>query len=329
MKRREFMTLLGGAAAWPLGVRAQQADRVRRIGLLMTNVETDPIGQERVKAFRRGLGELGWVEGRNLEILVRWSGGDVALIQEYTAELVHVAPDLIVANGSPVIAALKRATQSIPIVFVVVNDPVAQGIVSSVARPEGNITGFSFLDYSVVEKSLELLKQVAPGIAHVAVMFNPETYPYYNVFLRSFEAGARRLSVEVTGAPIRAVTDVEDTVAKIARQPRSGLLLPPDPFTFVHRGPIIKTIEYHRIPAIYFFRQFVREGALISYGADTTDMFRRSANYVDRILKGAKPADLPVQAPTKFELAINVTTANALGLTIPPTLLAFADEVIE
>jgi putative tryptophan/tyrosine transport system substrate-binding protein len=327
MNRREVITLLGGAAAtWPLAARAQQADRVRRIGLL---IETDPIGQERVEALRRGLREFGWVEGRNLEILLRWSGVDVARIQEYTAELVHVAPDLIVANATPVVAALKRATQSIPIVFVVVNDPVAQGIVSSVARPGGNITGFSFLDYSVVEKSLELLKEVAPGISRVAVMFNPETYPYYNVFLRSFEASARRLSVEVTGTPIRAVTEVEDIVAKIARQPGSGLLLPPDPFTTVSRGPIIKSTEYHRIPAIYFFRQFVREGALMSYGADTADIFRRSANYVDRILKGTRPGDLPVRAPTKFELAINIKTAKAIGLIVPNTLLVTADEVIE
>ena len=330
IRRREFVSLFGGAAAaWPVAARAQQADRVRRIGLLMASVETDPIGQERVEALRLGLREFGWIEGRNLEILLRWSGVDVARIQEYTAELVDLAPELIVANATPGIAALKRATQSIPLVFVVVNDPVAQGIVSSVARPEGNITGFSFLDYSVVEKALELLKEAAPGIARVGVMFNPETYPYYNVFLRSFEASARRLSVEVTGTPIRAVTEVEDLVAKIARQPGSGLLLPPDPFTTVRRGPIIKSIEYHRIPAIYFFRQFVREGALISYGADTADIFRRSANYVDRILKGTKPADLPVQAPTKYELAINLKTAKALGLAIPPTLLARADEVIE
>jgi putative ABC transport system substrate-binding protein len=331
MRRREFITLIGGAAAaWSLTAGAQQADRVRRIGLLMSSVETDPIGQERVEAFRSGLRELGWVEGRNLEILLRWSGVDVARIQEYTAELVHLAPDLIVANATPGIAALKRATQSIPLVFVVVNDPLAQGIVSSVARPEGNITGFSFLDYSVVEKkSLELLKEVAPDIARVGVMFNPETYPYYNVFLRSFEASARRLSVEVTGTPIRAVTELEDLVAKIARQPGSGLILPPDPFTTVRRGPIIKSIEYHRIPAIYFFRQFVREGALMSYGADTADIFRRSANYVDRILKGTRPGDLPVQAPTKFELAINIKTAKAIGLIVPNTLLVTADEVIE
>jgi putative tryptophan/tyrosine transport system substrate-binding protein len=327
--RRDLITLLGGAAAWPFAARAEQKDRVRRIGLLMASIETDPIGQERVQAFRRGLNEFGWVEGRNLEILLRWSGVDVPRIQTYTAELVHAAPDLIVANATPVIAALKRATQSIPLVFVVVNDPVAQGIVSSVARPEGNITGFSFLDYSVVEKSLELLKQVAPDIAHVGVMFNPETYPYYNVFLRAFEASAQRLSVEVTGTPIHGVTEVEDIIAKLARQPGSGLILPPDPFTTVHRRPIINATEYHRIPAISFFRQFVREGALMSYGADTADIFRRSANYVDRILKGAKPADLPVQAPTKYELVINLKTAKALRLDVPDMLLATADEVIE
>ena len=330
MKRRKFVTLLGGAVAtWPFATGAQQAERVRRIGVLMTNIESDPQGQERIAALREGLRELGWTDASNLQILLRWSGGDVVRIREYTAELVHLAPDLIVANGTPVVAALRRATQSIPIVFVVVNDPVAQGIVSSLAHPGGNITGFSFLDYSVVEKSLEMLRLAAPEIVRIAVMFNPETYPYYSIFLRSFENSARTLSVEVTTAAIRAVADIEDTVAKLALQPRSGLLVPPDPFTIVRREPIIRATQHYRIPAIYFFRQFVREGALMSYGADTADIFRRSAAYVDRILKGSKPADLPVQAPTKFELAINMKTANALGLTIAPTLLALADEVIE
>jgi putative ABC transport system substrate-binding protein len=197
------------------------------------------------------------------------------------------------------------------------------------AHPGGNITGFSFLDYSVVEKSLEMLRLAAPEIVRIAVMFNPETYPYYSIFLRSFENSARTLSVELTTAAIRAVADIEETVAKLALQPRSGLLVPPDPFTIVRREPIIRATQHYRIPAIYFFRQFVHEGALMSYGADTADIFRRSAAYVDRILKGSKPADLPVQAPTKFELAINMKTANALGLSIAPTLLALADEVIE
>ena len=328
--RRNFITLLGGAtAAWPISARAQQPERIRRIGVLMTNEEIDPEGQARVAAFRSGLQELGWTEGRNLHIDWRWSGGDIARVRDYAAELVQLAPDLILANGTPVVAALKAATRSIPIVFVIVNDPVAQGFISNVAYPGGNITGFSFLEYSVVGKSLEMLKEIAPAVVRVAVMFNPDTYPYYNVFMRSFDTMARTLSVELTAAQVRTSAEIEETVFKVSRQPGSGLLVPPDPFTIVRRTPIIRSTEQHGVPAIYFFRQFVREGALISYGADTADIFRRSATYVDRILKGADPAALPAQAPTKFELVINLKTAKALGLQVSPTLLALADEVIE
>jgi putative tryptophan/tyrosine transport system substrate-binding protein len=330
MKRREFITLLGGAAAgWPLMARAQQPEAMRRIGILMTNVETDPQGQERIAAFRAGLKELGWTEGRNIQFLLRWSGGDISRIREYTDELIRWRPELIVANGTPVVAAMKRATDAVPIIFVVVNDPVVQGIVSNVARPGGNITGFSFLDYSVVEKSLELLKQAAPAVSRVAVMFNPGTYSYYNIFLRSFELTAKKLSVEVAGAPVESAAAIEEVIAALIRQAKNGLIVPPDPFTIVRRETIINAAEKHGIPAIYFFRQFVREGALMSYGADTSDIFRRSASYVDRVLKGTKPADLPVQAPTKYELVINLKAAKALGLEVPATLLARADEVIE
>ena len=249
-------------------------------------------------------------------------------MRKYADELIALSPEMIVANGTPVVAALKQATRSIPIVFVVVNDPVAQGFVSSLSHPGGNITGFSFLEYSVVEKSLELLKEVAPGIIHASVLFNPETYPYYETFMRSFERTARNLSVNVTGAQVRTPAEIEQAIARIAGRPGAGLLVPPDPFTQVRRALIIKLAAHHRVPAMHFFRQSVREGALISYGADTEEIFRRSAAYVDRILNGSKPGALPVQAPTKFELAINLNTAKALGLTIPPAVLVRADEII-
>ena len=231
-------------------------------------------------------------------------------MREYAAELVRLAPDVILSQGTPNVAALKQATTSIPIVFAVVNDPVAQGFIASMAHPGGNITGFSFLEYSMVGKSLEMLKQVVLRVTRVAVMFNPETYPYYDIHLRSFETFARPLSLELTGASIRNPAEIEQAIAKLGRQPSSALLVTPDPFTVVHRGAIIRAAEQHRVPATYSFRQHVQEGALMSYGADTNDIFRRSASYIDRILKGAKPADLPAQAPVKFELAINLKTAK-------------------
>jgi putative tryptophan/tyrosine transport system substrate-binding protein len=330
LRRRQFITLLGGAAAaWPLAARAQQAERTRRIGVLMAISEDDPLGQARVAMFRQALAELGWTEGRNLTITWRWTGGDIVLARQYATELVRLAPEVILANGTPNVAALQRATTTIPIVFAVVNDPVAQGFIASMAHPGGNMTGFSFLEYSMVGKSLEMLKQIAPGIARASIMFNPETYPYYNIHLRSFETVASMLSLELAAAPVRNPTEIEETIAAMGRLPRSALLVTPDPFTVVHRAAIIQAAEQYRIPANYSYRQHVREGALMSYGADTIDIFRRSASYVDRILKGANPTDLPAQAPVKFEMAINLKTAKALGLTVPDKLLALADEVIE
>ena len=330
MKRREFITLLGGAAAaWPLRAHAQQGDRMRRLGMLLALREDDPQGQARVAAFRQALSDLGWTEGRNLNIEWRWTGGDITRVREYAAELVRLAPDVILAQSTPNVAALKQATTSIPIVFAVVNDPVAQGFIPSMAHPGGNITGFSFLEYSMVGKSLEMLKQVAPGVVRVAVLFNPDTYPYYKIHLRSFETVARALLLELTGAPVRNPEEIDKTIAKLGRQPGSALLITPDPFTVVHRGAIIRAAEQHRVPAAYSYRQHVEEGALMSYGADTIDIFRRSASYIDRILKGTSPADLPAQAPVKFEMAINLKTAKALGLEVPPMLLALADGVIE
>jgi putative tryptophan/tyrosine transport system substrate-binding protein len=324
------MIALGSAiACWPLAVRAQRSERTRRIGVLMAVNERDPVGQDRLSTLRQELAKLGWSEGRNMQLELRWAAADPALVRSHASELVALAPDLIVSQGTPNLAALKAATQSIPIVFLIVNDPVAQGFVASMARPGGNITGFSFLEYSMVGKSLEMLKQVAPATARIAVMFNPETYPYYAIHLRSFETVARILALDLNGLPVRSPAEIDEAIARLGQQPGSALLVTPDPYTVVHHRTIIEAAARSRVPASYSFRQQVRQGALISYGADTQDIFRRSAAYVDRILKGEKPADLPVQAPNRYELAINLKTAAALGLTVPQALLATADEVIE
>ena len=329
MKRRAFITLLGGAvAAWPLAARAQQNERVRRIGLLM-GVADDRAGQTRVTALKQGLQELGWTDGRNIQIEIRFGGADTGRIQAHAAELVTLAPDVIVGQGTPVIRALRQATSSIPIVMVGVNDPVEQGLVSSLAHPGGNITGFTFVDFQMVGKWLEMLKEAAPGVSRAALMFNPDTAPHYYVYLRSFEAEPRSVAVEVTAAPVRDTAEIEEAFAKLGREPGGGLIIPGDAFTVVHHQLFIRLAQQHRLPAVCAFRTYVAEGALMSYGPEAYDNFRRSASYVDRILKGAKPADLPVQQPTKFELAINLKTAKALGLQIPEKLLALADEVIE
>jgi putative ABC transport system substrate-binding protein len=329
MKRREFIALLGGAAAaWPIAVRAQQAARVRRIGLLM-GMTDDREGQARVTTLKQGLQELGWTDGRNIQVETRFAGADAGRIRTHVAELVALAPDVIVGQTTPVIRALRQATSSIPIVMAAINDPVDQGFVSSLAHPGGNITGFTFVDFQMVGKWLEILKEAAPGVSRAALMFNPDTSPHYYVYLRSFEAEPRSIAVEVTAAPVRNTAEIEEAFAKLGREPGGGLILPPDAFTFVHHPLFIRLAQQHRLPAVYSTRAYVAQGALMSYGPNPYDNFRRSASYVDRILRGAKPADLPVQQPTKFELAINLKTAKALGLNVPPTLLARADEVIE
>jgi putative ABC transport system substrate-binding protein len=330
VKRREFITLIGGATVtWPLATRAQHPERTRRIVFLHPLAENDPEVQARIAAFRQGLETLGWTENRNIQIEHRFSGGDLARIQAYTAELVSSSPDLIVASSTPVIAALKQATRTIPIVFSVVNDPLGQGFVASLARPGGNITGFTFVEFTMVGKWLEMLKEIAPGVRRVALIFNPQTAPYYPIYLQKFGAVPTTFVAELAAAPVRDEAEVETAVAALAEESVGGLIVAPDPFINTRRGLIMALAKRHRLPAIYGFRQYVTEGALMSYGPDTTDIVRRSALYVDRILKGEKPGDLPVQEPTKFELAINLTTANGLGLKIPPTLLARADEVIE
>jgi putative tryptophan/tyrosine transport system substrate-binding protein len=336
MKRREFISLLGGgAAAWPLAARAQQGERMRRIGALMSLAEDDPEDRQRRAAFQQAFRQLGWTEGGNLSIENRWYGGDPARARALAKELVELEPDLIVATATPALTALALQIRAIPIVFVGVSDPVGQGFVASLARPGGNATGLSgnatgltFFEFSVAGKMLEVLKQIAPGIARVALAFNPDSLSN-PPFLRAIEAAAPSLATELTKVPVRNAAEIEPALAAIARHSGSGLMCLPDPFTVAHRDLIVGLAARYRLPAIYIQRSFVTAGGLVSYGVDVTDLFRRAAPYVDRILKGAKPADLPVQQPTKFELAINLKAAKALGLDVPPTVLALADEVIE
>jgi putative tryptophan/tyrosine transport system substrate-binding protein len=329
MRRREFIALLGGGAmAWPLAARAQQTERVRRIGLLMGAAD-DRDAQARVTALKQALQELGWTDGRNIQIETRFGAADADRIRAHAAELVALAPDVLIGQTTPVIRALRQATSSIPIIMAAVNDPVEQGFVSSLAHPGGNITGFSFIDFQMVGKWLEILKEAAPGVSRAVLRFNPDTSPHYYVYLRSFEAVPRSTAVKVTAAPVRNTAEVEDTFAELGREPGGGLIVAPDAFTIVHDQLFIRLAQQHRLPAVYSFRTYVRQGALMSYGPDPYDNFRRSASYVDRIFKGEKPADLPVQQPTKFELALNLKTAKTLGLQIPDKLVALADEVIE
>jgi len=330
VKRRAFITLLGSAAAaWPLAARAQQPDRMRRIAVLMNNAEDDPEGEARAAAFRQGLQTLGWTEGKNLSIDWHWTAGDVGRIRGNVMEVAGHPPDIIVANGRVILLEAVQVTTSIPIVFVLVNDPVGQGFISSLARPGGNVTGFTFIEYAMFGKSLELLKKVAPAVTRVGFIFNPDTSAYYDQFLPAFETDARQYSIKLTVARVGTKAEIDAAVAELAAAAGGGLMVAPDAYTLVHRDLIVQSTARHRIPAIYSYRQLIREGGLMSYGPETSDIFRRSASYVDRILKGANPAELPAQAPVKFEFAINLKTATTLGLTVPPTVIALADEVIE
>ena len=325
--RRKFLaTLLGGAAAaWPLGARAQP-DRMRRIGVLMGFAD-DAEGQARVKGLQQGLQELGWIEGRNVRIDYRWTGGDATRVRTYVAELVKLSPDVIVAHTPPVIAAVRQASSSIPIVFAAVIDPVAHGFIDNLARPGGNLTGTTNIEFSLIGKMLEMLKEVAPGIVRAAVMFG--TNPQYLVYLHSFGTVPPTLAVELSAAAVRDAGEIEAAMSELGRKPGAGLVVPPDAFTIIHHAMIIELAARYRLPAVYAYRSFVAEGGLMSYGPDVSDIYRRTASYVDRILKGARPADLPVEAPVKFEFVINLKTAKALGLDVPEKLVALADEVIE
>jgi putative tryptophan/tyrosine transport system substrate-binding protein len=328
MKRREFITLLGGAAAWPLTARAQQGERVRRIGALMYLAADDPESPARVAAFARGLQELGWIEGRNIQIEYRWGGGDMDRVRRYAAELVALAPDVILVSSGSALAALQNATRTVPIVFVNVTDPVGAGYVASLSRPGANTTGFTLFEYGTSGKWLELLKQIAPGIRRAAVIRDPSITSGTGQFA-AIQAVAPSLGVELTPVDARDASGIEQTIAGFARGSDRGLIVTASPSAFRRRELIIALAAKHRLPAVYPIRASVVSGGLISYGTDEIEQQHRAAGYVDRILKGEKPADLPVQAPTKYELVINLKTAKALGLEIPPTLLARADEVIE
>ena len=328
MRRRQFITLLGGAAAaWPLAARAQ-GQRMRRIGVLMNLAADDPETRTRRDAFLQGLQELGWSEGRNLQIDYRWGVGDTDLHRKNAAELVALAPDVILAHGSPIVRPLQRVTRTVPIVFVSVADPVAGGFVASLARPAGNATGFATSEYGFSAKWLELLKQIAPPLTRAAVIRDPDQVSGGGR-LGAIQAAAPSLRVELSLIDVRDTGEIERAVTAFARRPNGGLIVATSAFAQIHRGAIITLAARHRLPAVYPYRFFVTDGGLISYGPDTVDQYRRAAQYVDRILRGEKPANLPVQAPTKYETVLNLKTAKALGLEIPPQVLARADEVIE
>jgi putative tryptophan/tyrosine transport system substrate-binding protein len=327
MRRREFITLLGGAAAvWPLAAGAQQAERVRRIGALMNLAADDPEALGRITAFVQGLQQLGWSDGRNVRIIARWAAGNADNFRKYSAELVALAPDAILATSTPAVLALQQATHTVPIVFVTVIDPVGAGMVASLARPGGNTTGFAVFEYGMSGKWVELLKEIAPGVRRVAVL---RDLTIGIAQLAAIQAVAPSLGMELSVVGTRDADEIERAVTAFAGSPNGGLIVTAGSSTAIHRELISTLAARHRLPAVYPFRYYVMEGGLISYGPDSIDPYREAAGYIHRILKGEKPADLPVQAPTKYELVVNLKTAKALGLTIPQSVLTRADEVIE
>src|SRR6516165_5900784 len=329
LARREFITLLGGAAAWPLAARAQQGDRVRRIGVLTTGDENDSFAKTQVSAFTQALADLGWTDGRNVRTDLRWGRADINRMRTLAQELVGMQPDIILANGTAPTAAFQRETRTIPIVFVNVGDPVASGVVARLDRPSGNVTGFAILEASPGGKWLELLSEIAPGLKRAAVMFNPDTAPA-SAYMPSLETAARSLKVAPIVAPVHNDAEIETAIIALGREPQGGLVVMPDGgFTLTHRAAIISAAARNKVPAVYSLSDFARDGGLLSYGVDVVETFRRAAPYDDRILRGAKPAELPVQLPTKFEMVVNLNTAKSLGLTVPQSILLTADEVIE
>ena len=332
MKRREFIKLLGAAAAgWPLAAHAQQGGQMRRIGVLLGGSNDDPQTVAGLTAFRTALGELGWIDGRNIQIDYRFAATNADRMRAFAKELVALQPDLLVGQSTPVTAALQRETKTIPIVFVIVSDPVGSGFVASLPRPGGNITGFINIEASLSGKWIEMLKEIVPQVTRAALLFNPQTAPYFAFYQQPFEAAARSNGVEPIAAPVHSAADIERVFESLGGRPDTGVVLLPDIFTTtkINLDLITSLGARTRVPTIYPYRYMVAAGGLISYGIDSADLYRRAPVYIDRILKGAKPADLPVQLPTKFELAINLKTAKALGIDIPATLLGRADEVIE
>jgi len=328
VRRREFITLLGAAAAWPLAARAEQTERKRRIGVLMNLAADDAQSMARIAAFLQGLQQLGWTDGQNVAIEYRWGGGDPERIRKFAAELVALAPDVILAVGALTVLPLQQVSRTVPIVFANVTDPVGAGIVANLARPGGNATGFLTFEYGISAKWLELLKQIVPGTTRAAVLRDPTIIASISQFA-AIQSVAPSLGVELTPIDTRNPGDIERAVVAFAREPNAGLIVVTGTSAIIHRELIISLASRHRLPTVYPLRYYVTSGGLMSYGPDVIDFYRRAAGYVDRILKGEKPADLPVQAPTKYELVVNLKTAKGLGFEIPPTLLARADEVIE
>jgi putative ABC transport system substrate-binding protein len=328
LRRREFITLLGGAVAWPLIASAQQGGRVRRIGVLMSGDENNPEGKSYISAFTQALAGLGWTDGRNLQMDLRWAGADINRIRALAQELVGLQPDIILTSSGVATVAVQRESRTIPIVFASANDPVAIGIVPRLNQPGGNITGFANHEPTFGGKWLELLSEIAPGLKRAAIMFNPDT-TLVSVDMPSFEAAAQSLKVVPNIASVHSNSEIEAAIVALGREPGGGLVVMPDVFMSAHRASIISAAVRNNVPAVYSVSDFVRDGGLLSYGADRVDLWRRSATYVDRILRGEKPGDLPVQFPTKFEMVVNRKTATALGLAIPPSIMLRADEVIE
>ena len=328
IRRREFITLLSGAAAWPLAAKAQQAGRMHRIGVLLPSAANDPESMSRVTAFLQGLQELGWTDGRNVRIEFRWGAGDAEQYGKIASDLIALAPDVVLTLGTLSVKALQRATRTVPIIFAQTTDPVGGGLVESLARPGGNVTGFAAPEFQTSGKYVEVLKEAAPQLAHLAVTRDPGNAAGTAQFA-AIQTVASSLGMDTRPVDVREISEIERVVATAARQPNTGLIVTASAPAQIHRDLLIALAAQHRLPAIYPYRFFAADGGLISYGVDQHDDFRRAAGYVDRILKGEKPADLPLQAPTKFELVINLKTAKTLGLTLPPSLLVIADEVIE